>query len=82
VDNVVCELTRFGSNDAVISLELGDGITLDGDWATLDFTATLTQVRADKYQGDFRALLADGVSVLTLFQIITAPFTQNRSQQP
>jgi hypothetical protein len=27
-------------------------------------------------------LLADGVSVLTLFQIITAPFTQNRSQQP
>jgi hypothetical protein len=82
VDNVVCELTRFGSNDAVISLELGDGITLDGDWATLDFTATLTQVRADKYQGDFRALLADGVTVLTLFQIITAPFTQNRSQQP
>ena len=82
VDNVVCELTRFGSNDAVISLELGSGITLDGDWATLDFSATLTQIRADKYQGDFRALLADGVSVLTLFQIITAPFTQNRSQQP
>ena len=82
VDNVVCELTRFGSNDAVISLELGDGITLDGDWATLDFTATATQVRADKYQGDFRALLADGDTVMTLFQIITAPFTQNRSQQP
>jgi hypothetical protein len=82
VDNVVCELTRFGSNDAVISLELGDGITLDGDWATLDFTATATQVRADKYQGDFRALLADGDTVMTLFQIITAPFTQNRSSQP
>jgi hypothetical protein len=82
IDNATCDITRFGSNQPVISLELGDGITLDGDWVTLDFTATDTQVRADKYQGDFRVLLADGVTVQTLFQVVNAPFTQNRSQQP
>jgi hypothetical protein len=82
IDNATCDITRFGSNQPVISLELGDGITLDGDWVTLDFTATDTLVRADKYQGDFRVLLADGQTVQTLFQIVNAPFTQNRSQQP
>jgi hypothetical protein len=78
VTDAVCDLVRNGTGTAVISLSLGSGITLDGDWMELDFTSLLTTVRADRYVGDVRVELVDG-SYVTLIIISVATLIQNRS---
>lgn len=81
VTNATLDLVRFGTGTAVLSLALGDGITLDGDWCELDFTDTDTQVPAQQYAGDFRVELADG-SITTLIRFDKITIYQNRSAQP
>lgn len=78
VSDAVLSLVRNGSGSSVIDLALGDGITLDGDWAQFDFTSLVTTVRADRYVGDFRVELLDG-SKLTLIILSVATVIQNRS---
>lgn len=78
VEEAVLEIVRKSSLQPLISLSLDAGLSLDGDWLTMDFTALRTTVRADRYTGDFRVKFLDGDNQ-TLFVLNVATIIQNRS---